>query len=85
MKMKETAREMRMMLRELVPWTLAGFLAGLLISRSLSPVAAQLPTAPAGIAPQTDAAGRVFQTRAGLMLKSVRPERVADFEATLTN
>lgn len=84
MKMLETIRELRMMSRELAPWTIAGFLAGVLISRSLSPVAAQLPSAPAGIAPQTDSAGRIFHTRAGLMLKFVRPEKVADFEETLT-
>ena len=83
MKMLMTIRELRAMSRELVPWTIAGFLAGVLMSRSLSP-AAQLPSAPAGIAPQTHSVRRVFHTRAGLMLKFVRPEKVADFEGTLT-
>lgn len=84
MRTLETVRGLRTLSRELVPWSIAGFLAGLLISRSLSPVVAQLPSAPAGIAPQTDSSGRVFHTGAGLMLKFVRPDKVPDFERTLT-
>jgi hypothetical protein len=71
------------MASQLAPWALAGFFAGLLLFQVVSqPVAAQLPTTPAGVAAQTSA--RVFKSGAGLMVKFVRPDRVSDFEATLT-
>jgi hypothetical protein len=74
----------KMMANQLLPWTLAGFFAGFSISHVFStPVTAQLPATPAGIAPRSDSSVRVFKSDAGLMLKFVRPDRVSDFEATL--
>ena len=85
MRIKETGSEMTTRVSELLAWTLAGFFAGVLISElSSEPLAAQLPATPAGVAPQITSSARVFKSGAGLMLKFVRPDRVSDFEATLS-
>ena len=85
MLIEKAKSQTNLMASQLLPWTLAGFFAGFSISHLFSePVTAQLPSTPAGVAPQIDASVRVFKSGAGLMLKFVRPERVSDFEATLT-
>jgi hypothetical protein len=85
MKMKERGLSIKVMVGQLLPWTLAGFFAGFSMSHFFTePLAAQLPTTQAGIAPQVAASARVFKSGAGLMLKYVRPNRVSDFEATLS-
>jgi len=69
---------------QLLGWASGGFLVGLLIVSLLEkPVTARLANAPAAIQPQTGSAGHVFASDAGIMLKFIKPERTADFEATV--
>jgi hypothetical protein len=69
----------------LLPWFLAGLFAGFLVTTWFdSPVAAHLPTAAAAIPPQNASGGRVFGSDAAIMVKFIKRDRAADFEAIVT-
>lgn len=69
---------------QLLAWAIGGFLVGFSLVTSLhGPVEGRLATAPAAVDAQTASAGRVFVYDAGIMVKFIKPEKTADFEATV--
>lgn len=73
---REQASRARM---QLLAWAAAGFVAGLSLTVVLHvPVFAQ-----AAAQPQTSTVGRVFGSDAGIVLNFIKPDRTADFEATV--
>jgi hypothetical protein len=75
---------MKRFVATLLLWSIGGFVVGFSISYSIRRAAApRLASTVAAVPPETAGAGHVFSTDAGLMIKFVRPERAADFEATV--
>ena len=72
------------LLVQLVAWAVAGFLVGFSITQ-LAPQrgGARLSITSGAIDPQATSQGRIFNSDAGIMLKFIKPERAADFEATV--
>jgi ribosomal protein S17 len=69
---------------QLLAWSIGGFIVGVTLSDAIHGLTPpRLTPSRAAIQPQTAGAGHQFASDAGIMLKFIKPDKTADFEATV--